>query len=112
MNRINIKPMSVNGAWMGKRFKTKEYKTYEKSVMLLLPKSILIPAGKIKLIIIFGLSSKNADLDNPIKLFQDILQKCYLFNDRMIYEIYAKKIDVKKGDEFIDFELIDIDNIL
>ena len=106
MIRINIKPMSVNGAWRGRRFKTKNYLDYEKAVFLLLPKSIDIPEGKLKLIIKFGLSSKNADLDNPIKLFQDILQKRFGFNDRLIYSIDAEKFDVKKGTEFIDFKLI------
>ena len=33
---LNIKPMSVNEAWQGKRFKTNEYKQYEKSCFILL----------------------------------------------------------------------------
>jgi len=36
--KINIKPMSVNTAWQGKRYKTTLYQRYEKIVMVLLKK--------------------------------------------------------------------------
>ena len=38
MNKINIKPLSVNQAWMGRKFKTKFYKDYEIELALKLPK--------------------------------------------------------------------------
>ena len=104
MSKINIKPMSVNKAWQGKRFKTKTYKQYEKDCMLLLPK-ITVPDGKLKVNLVFGFSSKLADADNPVKCFIDILQKKYKFNDNKIYEYSIKKVDVKKGEEFIEFTL-------
>ena len=100
--KIDIKPISVNQCWQGRRFKTKLYKDFEKELLLKLPK-LNIPNGKLKLIINFGLSSKNSDWDNPIKPFQDILQKKYSFNDRMIYQAIVTKVDVKKGSEFIEF---------
>jgi Holliday junction resolvase RusA-like endonuclease len=84
-----MKPMSVNNAWMGRRFKTKEYDLYEKSVMFLLPK-LEIPEGKLQIDFEFGFSNKLADLDNTLKPFIDILQKKYNFNDR---DIYSKKSD-------------------
>ena len=102
--RINIKPLSVNQAWQGKRFKTKEYKKYEKDVLLILPK-LTVPEGRLKLTITFGLSNKNADVDNPVKCFVDCLQKKYGFNDRHIYELLVRKLDVKNGEEFIEFEI-------
>jgi len=46
--RINYKPLSVNEAWQGKRFKTKAYKDYEKSLMLLLPKIVIDKNAKLK----------------------------------------------------------------
>jgi len=108
MSRINIKPLSVNQAWQGKRFKTPAYKNYEKAVLLSLPK-MEVPEGKIVLYLIFGLSNKNADIDNPVKCFVDCLQKKYGFNDRNIYYMTIEKVDVKKGDEFIEFAITKID---
>jgi len=101
---LKIKPLSVNKVWKGKRFKTNDYKSYEQELFLLLPK-ITIPKGKLKLSLVFGFSSKASDIDNPVKPFVDILQKKYLFNDKMIYQMEIKKVDVKKGKEFIDFKI-------
>ena len=74
-------------------------------MMFLLLPPMLIPKGKLKLNLSFGLSSKQADIDNPTKPFQDILQKVYGFNDKMIYKLEIEKKDVKKGEEYIEFEL-------
>jgi len=101
---LNIKPMSVNEAWQGKRFKTRKYKQYEREVLLILPK-LTVPDGKLEITIKFGFSSKNADVDNPVKCFIDCLQKKYNFNDRNIYKINLEKEDVKKGYEFIEWEI-------
>ena len=108
MPKINIKPMSVNEAWQGKRFKTKKYKEYENDCLHCLPK-LKIPIGKLLIKLIFGFSSKLSDADNPVKCFVDILQKKYKFNDRDVYEYSIKKIDVEKGKEFIEFEISTID---
>jgi len=108
VDKINIKPLSVNSAWRGRRFKTDEYKNYEEVLLFLLPK-LNVPSGKLSVIYIFGLSSKNADGDNCIKQFQDIISKRYGFNDREIYHWDIKKVDVKKGDEFIEFEIKEFD---
>lgn len=104
MMRLEIKPLSVNQAWQGKRFKTRNYINYIDSVLMLL-KPLKVPDTKLRIDLEFGLSSKNADIDNPVKCFIDCLQKKYNFNDRMIYEMNVKKIDVKKGQEFIDFQI-------
>lgn len=102
MTRLNIKPLSVNEAWQGKRFKTDKYKGYEKLVLLTL-KPLQIEGGKLSLSLRFGLSSRNADIDNPVKPFVDILQKKYGFNDRHIYQLTVVKEDVPKGKEFVEF---------
>lgn len=96
--------MSVNAAWQGKRFKTKDYLSYERAVLLMLPK-LKLPASPFILTLEFGFSSPLADLSNPIKLFEDILQKKYDFNDKEIYKIVATKCHVKKGQEFINFKI-------
>ena len=101
---INIKPLSVNKCWQGRRFKTKDYKSYECELLLKL-KNIEICSGYLKLNITFGYSNKLSDIDNGLKPFIDILQKKYKFNDRDIYELSVKKEIVKKGYEFIKFNI-------
>lgn len=106
--KINVKPLSVNQCWAGRRFKTPEYKKFERQVLLMLPSNIVIPEGKLKITLTWGFSSRGSDFDNPIKPFIDILQKKYDFNDSRIYEAIIKKVIVKKGGGFIDFELINV----
>ena len=101
---VKIKPLSVNQAWKGRRFKTDLYKSYERNVSLLLPK-VDFPKGSVHLSLVFGFSNKGADIDNPLKPFLDILQKAYGFNDKDIYKLSVEKKIVKKGDEFIEFEV-------
>lgn len=99
---INIKPLSVNECWQGKRFKTPEYKKYERDMLYLLP-AIEVPEKNIALFIEFGFSSNNADIDNGVKPFLDILQKRYGFNDRYVTLLMVKKRIVEKGKEYIMF---------
>lgn len=104
MTEVQIKPMSVNEAWQGKRFKTDKYKSFERSCLFLLPK-LIIPLGELKISFEFGLSNSGNDIDNSIKPFLDILQKKYEFNDSRIYEMNVKKIKTEKGKEFIRFNV-------
>ena len=101
---LKVKPLSVNEAWQGRRFKTEKYISYEEILLYMLPK-IQVPAGKLKLKIVFGMSSKASDIDNPVKPFIDILQKKYGFNDKNIYKLEVEKQDVEKEQEFTEFEL-------
>src|SRR3990167_5404831 len=102
MAKIQIKPLSVNEVWQGRRFKTPAYKEYEKELMLLLPKNkVLYTRSRLFLRLIVGVSSKNSDIDNPVKPILDILQKKYLFNDKKIYLMEVEKVDVEKEEEFI-----------
>ena len=104
MVQLNIKPLSVNEAFYGKKIRTSKHRLYEKNILFLLPK-ITIGNPPFKLFIEFGFSSKSSDIDNPIKVFQDCLVKKYDFDDRDIYELHAKKIITKKGEEFIKFRI-------
>ena len=99
---INIKALSVNKAWAGRRFKTKDYKTYEEELLLTLPK-YNIPEGNLEAYYEVGYSNKLADYDNFIKPFQDILQKKYNFDDNRIYKMIVEKKIVPKGKEYISF---------
>lgn len=105
MTLISVKPLSVNKCYRGRRFKTEVYKAYEEYLLYKLPLKHIREAPY-QLNIKVGLSSSLADLDNTIKCFQDILQKKYGFNDKDIFKIIAEKKIVKKGGEFIDFDII------
>lgn len=106
MNTVPIKPLSVNKAWQGKRFKTPDYKRYERDVLKILPPALKIPPGKLELHLHFGFSSTLADFDNPVKPFVDCLQKKYGFNDKLIRRcIIEVDDDLPKGSEFIKFKL-------
>lgn len=102
--RIDIKPLSVNQCWRGRRFKTDKYKAYEIEVAYKL-KHLKLPKAPYFISYVFGFSNSLSDLDNPIKPFQDILQKYYGFDDRDIHKMTVEKVKVKKGKEFIEFEI-------
>lgn len=109
--KINLKPLSVNDAWQGKRFKTPAYKSYERSLFLILPR-IELPSPPYEVHYEFGFSSPLADWDNPVKPFQDILQNKYRFNDKDIVRAVVTKTRVEKGEEYSAFRIITIDSIL
>lgn len=123
---INIKPLSVNEAWQGRRYKTDAYKQYERDILLLLPKKLKheervfdakigmysteineyeIPSGSLKITYEFGVSNKLCDWDNPVKPLQDIICKKYNINDNRIYQAIVTKVIVPKGHEFIEFNI-------
>lgn len=103
---INIKPLSINEAFKGRKFRTDKYDSFIKNCLLQLPKTILIPdSTNIKLAIEFGFSSKNSDIDNCCKTFIDCLVKKYKADDRYINELHVFKAIVKKGSEYIKFKI-------
>ena len=104
MTKIDIKPLSANEMYLGRKVKSHKYKTFERNVLALLPKQE-VPEGELQLIIDVGLSSKLADVDNILKPFIDCLQLKYSFNDKWIYKLVVSKAIVKKGEEFITFKL-------
>ena len=108
MISLNIKSLSVNDAWKGKRFKTDKYKSYERHLMMILPR-MSIPDGNLSLYVEWGFSYSGRDIDNPLKPFIDILQKKYGFNDNRIYELVIKKKSCKRGKDYINFEISECD---
>lgn len=104
MHRLNIKALSVNQAWKGRRFKTDKYKRYINDLLTILPK-IKVPEGFIHLSLEFGFSNSASDFDNPVKCFVDCLQKKYGFNDKMIKRCTINVEKTKKGSEYIKFKL-------
>ena len=101
---LNIKPLTVNRAWKGRRFRTDEYRTYIDHVLLALG-DCDIPDGYLELYLKFGFSNKASDFDNPVKCFVDCLQKKYGFNDNRIKRCLIEVDHVNKGFEFIEWTI-------
>jgi len=102
--KMFVKPLSVNEAWKGRKFKTDKYKNYEKLLLATLPSiEIAFEKQPLEIFIEAGLSNKQSDIDNIVKPFVDILQKKYGFNDRYIYRMLVEKKNVSTGNEYIEF---------
>ena len=104
MQHLDIKPLSVNDAYRGRRFATAELTQYKNDLGWLLPK-MEVPKGPLSVRYVFGVSSIGADLDNCVKATQDIIAERYGFNDRSIYHLDVTKVDVPRGKEFVEFEI-------
>ena len=102
--RVDIKPLSVNEAWQGRRFKSPKYKTYEKNLKMLLPK-IILPQPPYEIYFKFGFSNSASDWDNCIKPTQDCIANKYKFNDKLIRRAVIETEIVKKGKEYFEFEI-------
>lgn len=95
--KIDTKPLSVNTAWKGRRFKTKEYKDFERELLSLLAGQKKIAQGAIELRIRFHMKNhKSSDWDNPIKTLQDVLVKSgVISDDKNVYIGMAQKVPSK-----------------
>lgn len=102
--RINIRPLSINKAYKGKRFRTPEYNAYKKALHCLLPK-ITLPEPPYAITFKFGYSSMASDWDNCIKPAQDCIAEKYGFNDKLIHRGVVDKVKVEKGKEFFEFKI-------
>ncbi len=108
---LKIKPFSANESHGGKKngglFSKKEKLKYENDLTLLLPPkhSASFPEPPFKIYYEFGFSSSGSDIDNPIKVLQDIIFDKYGFNDNLIYSSSQRKYVVPKGDEYIIVEI-------
>jgi Holliday junction resolvase RusA-like endonuclease len=109
MIELDIKPLSANDMYLGRKVKSYKYKTYERKILTLLPDQE-VPEGELQLTIEVGLSSKLADVDNILKPFIDCLQLKYGFNDKWIYDLKVKKRIVKKGEEYINFKIEELND--
>ena len=100
--KINIRPLSVNEAFTGRRFHTKEHKSWTKSVLFLLPK-IKMPEPPFEIYLKYGFSSASSDFDNPTKQVVDSLAAKYGFNDKLIRRAVIETEIVPKGREYFEF---------
>ena len=100
---IPLKPMSVNIAWCGRRFKSKAYKQYEKDFFKVIGRVPKI-GGDIEVTIEWYIKNdKMTDIDNPTKPLLDLLSKAGLWeDDRKIRALHLYKYGVvNKNDERI-----------
>jgi len=65
--KITLKPLSVNVAWKGRRFKSELYKNWIEDGLFLLQKQEVNDSEQLQLNIEFGFSSKGSKNENPIK---------------------------------------------
>lgn len=105
MPTLQIKPLTVNQCWKGRRFKTDAYEEYEKKLLWLLPNDYKLPIPPYRISFEFGLSNSQADYDNPVKPLQDVLSKKYGFNDKLIMQGVVTKFVVPKGAEYFTFSI-------
>jgi len=93
---VEVKPLSVNALFRGRRFKTNNYKEYEKELLYLLPKEKKI-TGNIAITLEFYLKNySRTDVDNLAKGILDILKKAeYIEDDRKVTELHLYKYQSK-----------------
>lgn len=105
MVTVNIKPLSVNSLYTGRRFLTPAGKSYKRAVQYMIPK-VPVPDGKLHIRYKFYFSSSGSDIDGPVKAFQDCLSERLGFNDNRVYLTESEKFVVPKGQEKIEFEIL------
>ena len=105
MTRIDIKPLSVNVGYTGRRWKTKEHREWERSMLFLLPRNLYLPKPPYKIFLKFGFSSGSSDWDNGIKFCCDVIANKYGFNDKLIRAGNVDTEIVPSMQEYIEFEL-------
>ena len=100
-----LKPISVNEAFQGRRFKTKECKHWERCFWQMLPQKGKV-MGKVQVVYRFFLKNHaSLDFDNLIKIMQDMMvKKGYIEDDRKIYRALIEKIPCKAYDK-IEIEI-------
>lgn len=105
---IPLKPLSINQAFQGQRYKTPECKHYEECLWYLLPKKTIIK-GKIHILYRFFLKNHaRMDIDNLVKVLQDmIVKKGYIEDDRLIYRMVVEKVPSKSDKIQIEIKEFD-----
>jgi Holliday junction resolvase RusA-like endonuclease len=90
--KLDIKPLSVNVAWQGRRFSTPAKKQYEEQVLLMLPKQH-IPGPYYRIDYKFFLVNfKMTDQQNLLKCLTDCLVKRGIItDDRFIIDERIRK---------------------
>lgn len=106
---LDIKPLSTNKMYTGRKRKSVWYKAYQREVHKKLEESGLFDptkkvVGTYKLELEIGVSNSAFDASNAIKPFEDILSGHFKFNDKIIFFVSCRKYVVYKGEEFLRFK--------
>ena len=107
---IPVKCLSVNKAFTGRHFKTRDYIDFERDVCRVFKFAKQTIMGECLVVYTFYVSNyKMVDVDNQIKTTQDLLVKLdYIKDDRLIKEIRASKVACKKGEEKIIINIMEL----
>ena len=110
MKFIKIKPLSINEAFQGRRFKTPLYRIFTDAVtrlLLAIKPTKPNPDAPMFSHYIFGVSNILSDVDNMVKCFQDRLFSSWgiLNKDHQVQFMIVEKTKTKKGQEFIGFHV-------
>ena len=105
MIKIHRKPLSINEAYQGRRFRTPKYDLFKRDMNFLLPSDYKVPPPPYAIYFEFGLSSMSGDWDNCIKTIQDCISDKYGFNDKLIKRGIVDVVNVSKGHEYISFKI-------
>jgi len=103
-----LKPVSVNRAWQGRRFKTKEYKDFEEQMLWTLKGWRKRTNGNYEIHFKFHLKNAAAsDLSNFIKTTEDCIVTAGIVRDdrycwRMVIEKFRSEVDC------FEFEIKDL----
>lgn len=93
--KLDIKPLSVNAVWQGKRFKTPAYLRYERDALMLLPRKNNKSKQPLIVKYVFYLTKRQyslSDVGNFEKPLTDILVKSgVIYDDRYIVKITMEK---------------------
>ncbi len=104
MITVPIKPISVNEAYKGRRFRTEKCSKFKRDLYFMLP-DLKIPEPPYCINFKFGLSSASSDGDNCVKVAQDVISSRYNFNDKLIKKWIIEVENVSKGKEYISFKI-------
>lgn len=107
---IFIQPLSVNRAWCGRRFKTKEYKRWQEEFLILIKgQKIKRIEGEVEMYIEWGSKNvKRSDIDNPVKLILDrIVEAGVIRDDRDIWKLVVIKKKAEKMYIKVEIKTID-----
>lgn len=104
MLSINLKPLSTNDAWRGRKFSTQAKKLYEAQLRERLEWCTFSGKPPYRIHFKFYISSMQ-DYDNCIKVSQDTLCEFFDINDRDIHYAIIEKIPTKRWEEHFEVEI-------
>lgn len=100
--KLEVNPLSVNDAYRGRRFKSKDYLIFERDICIVLPFAPNPATTKDEVFVRYIFHLKNygaADTFNYEKILSDMLVKRgYFLDDRYIRGGYVRKERLKEGE--------------